>query len=161
MNDFGRCFELRVRSSTENLALIRDFVGNVARQGGLSESDLSLVELAVDEAGANVMEHAYGGDPTREVVVRVRLDADAITIEMLDTGRGFDPAAVEQKDLQKLVAEGARGGLGMRLMKRAMDEVQYRSVPGGRNELRMVKKLGKPPGPETTEEDRKSGGKGV
>ena len=55
-------FTLRVQSSTENLSLIREFVTKVGLQAGMSEMDISKIELAVDEACANVIEHAYGND---------------------------------------------------------------------------------------------------
>jgi anti-sigma regulatory factor (Ser/Thr protein kinase) len=141
MPDFERRFLLHVPSSTENLALIRDFVANIGKQAGLSDSELSMLELAVDEACANVIEHAYGMDSTKEVVVRARLDADQVEITVVDTGKGFDPSGVVQQDLKKLVEERRSGGLGMRMMKLVMDEVQYQIKPGERNELRMVKKL--------------------
>ncbi len=144
MADFERRFRLDVPSSTENLAMIRDFVGKIAKQAGLAESDVTMLELAVDEACANVIEHAYGADETKEVVVRVRLDNDCIEIQIVDTGKGFDPGSVEQSDLKKLVEERRSGGLGMRLMKLVMDEVEYQMKPGERNELRMIKRLKKP-----------------
>jgi anti-sigma regulatory factor (Ser/Thr protein kinase) len=143
MTDFERRFRLDVPSSTENLAMIRDFVGKIAKQAGLSESDVTMLELAVDEACANVIEHAYGADETKEVVVRARLDNDAIEIQVVDTGKGFDPGSVEQNDLKKLVEQRRSGGLGMRLMKLVMDEVEYQMKPGERNELRMIKRLKK------------------
>lgn len=143
MTNFERRFLLHVPSSTENLALIRDFVGNIGKQAGLAETELSMVELAVDEACANVIEHAYASDTTKEVIVRAKLDAESVTIEVVDTGKGFDPGVVEQKDLKRLVAERRSGGLGMRMMKLVMDEVEYNIKPGERNELRMVKKLKK------------------
>lgn len=144
MDNIERRFLLHVPSSTENLALIRDFVGKIGQQAGLAESELSLIEMAVDEACANVIEHAYGQDATQEVIVRARFDADAITIEVIDTGKGFEPNAIEQKDVRRLIAERRSGGLGMRMMKLVMDEVEYQMKPGERNELKMVKHLKKP-----------------
>lgn len=141
MANFERRFLLHVPSSTENLALIRDFVGNIGKQAGLAETELSMVELAVDEACANVIEHAYGLDQTKEVIVRARIDGDSIVIEVVDTGKGWDPASVEQKDIKKLAEERRSGGLGMRMMKLIMDEVEYKIKPGEHNELRMIKRL--------------------
>ena len=143
MADYERRFLLHVPSSTENLALIRDFVGNIGRQAGMAETELSMLELAVDEACANVIEHAYGLDKTQEVIMRVTLDVDCLKIQVIDTGKGFDPGQIEQKDVKKLIAERRSGGLGMRMMKLVMDEVQYQMKPGERNELTMIKKLKK------------------
>jgi len=67
MDSMERTFQLHVPSSTENLAMIRDFVGSIGTRAGMSPGDLVKLELAVDEACANVIEHAYGSDDTREV----------------------------------------------------------------------------------------------
>ena len=137
-------FQLHVPSSTENLAMIRDFVGSVGERAGFSEPERVKLELAVDEACANVIEHAYGSDCTREVTVKATLDPDAIELRVIDNGRGFDPSKVPQDDLDTLVKQHKTGGLGMRIIKSVMDEVQYEIVPGQKNELRMVKKRRKP-----------------
>jgi serine/threonine-protein kinase RsbW len=136
-------FAIRVPSSTKNLAMIREFIARVGEQSGLSAKALGEVELAVDEACTNVIEHAYGHDLTKEVVVRATFDEDEVRIEVIDTGRGFDPDAVEAKEVEELVEERRTGGLGLRLMKTLMDEVHYDFEPGKKNELRMVKKLAK------------------
>lgn len=143
MPQIERKFTLQVPSSTENLALIREFVSSVGMQAGLTEEEVAKIELAVDEGCANVIEHAYGHDLTKEVVVRAILDEDTLWIKVEDTGRGFDPNAVREEDLQHLVEQRKSGGLGMRLMKTLMDEVYYEIVPGKRNELHMMKRLRK------------------
>lgn len=140
-------FTLDVPSSTQNLALIRDFVSRIAAQAGLSDAEVSQLELAVDEACANVMEHAYGHDVSKQVMIRAILDEDALRINVIDTGQGFDPGEVQQEDLKDLIARRRTGGLGMRLIKTWMDEVHYDIEPGRKNELRMVKKLRRP-GPD-------------
>jgi serine/threonine-protein kinase RsbW len=143
MASMERKFTLNVPSSTGNLAMIRDFVNSVGAQAGMSATEVGQLELAVDEACANVIEHAYGHDSTKEVSVRATIDGDTMEIDVIDTGQGFDPAAVEQLELEKLISERMTGGLGMRLMKTLMDEVHYAIIPGEKNELRMIKRLKK------------------
>ena len=136
-------FTIRVQSSTENLSLIREFVTKVGEQAGMSEMDISKIELAVDEACANVIEHAYGNDKSQEVIVRANVDEEKITFQIVDTGIGFDPTQILQEDLEKLIEKRKSGGLGMRLIKTLMDEVQYEIIPGQKNELRMIKRIKK------------------
>ncbi len=144
MDLLERTFQLHVPSSTENLSMIRDFVGAIGERAGMSPGEQAKLELAVDEACTNVIEHAYGSDTTREVTVKARLDAEMIQIEIIDTGRGFDPAAIEEADLEQMIRKRQSGGLGLRLIRSLMDEVQYQIVPGEKNELRMVKRLKRP-----------------
>ncbi len=141
--DFERTFQLHVPSSTENLSMIRDFVGSIGERAGMTPDELLKLELAVDEACANVIEHAYGSDTTREVTVKATLDSEAVQIQIVDTGCGFDPTAIEDVDLEQLIRDRKSGGLGLQLIRKLMDEVQYQIVPGQKNELRMVKRLKK------------------
>jgi serine/threonine-protein kinase RsbW len=144
MEPIERKFLLQVPSSTENLALIREFVSSTASQAGFDSSEVAKLELAVDEACANVIEHAYGHDISKEVVVRVTLDEETLSIDIEDTGRGFDPDLIQPEELEQLISKRKTGGLGMRLMKTLMDEVHYEIEPGKKNALRMVKRLRKP-----------------
>lgn len=143
MSPIERKFTLQVPSSTENLALIREFVTTVGRQAQLEEAEIANLELAVDEACANVIEHAYGHDTTKEVIVRAKYDQEELQISVIDEGRGFDPNGVKQDSVEQLIHERKSGGLGIRLIKRLMDEVSYEIVPGQKNELHMTKKIRK------------------
>ncbi len=143
MESVERKFTLQVPSSTENLALIREFVGSAATQAGLDAKEIAKLELAVDEACANVIEHAYGHDVSKEVIVRATVGEDELNIDIEDTGHGFDPNSVNQEELEQLINKRKTGGLGMRLMKTLMDEVHYEIEPGKKNALHMMKRLKK------------------
>ena len=51
--------ELIVKSSTDNLSLIRDFTKTAAADSGFPEDTIGKIILAVDEACTNVIKHAY------------------------------------------------------------------------------------------------------
>lgn len=141
MGTLEQKFSLHVPSSTQNLALIREFVTSIGSQAGLGEDDVSKLELAVDEACTNVIEHAHHGDITKDVVVRATFDETTLRIEVVDSGAGFDPSRLPDTNLETLVHERRSGGLGFHVMQMLMDEVSYEIVPGQTNRLRMVKKL--------------------
>lgn len=134
-------FLLQVPSSTRNLGMVREFIGSVGGQAGLGESAIAKLQLAVDEACANVIEHAYGHDATKEVMIRVSFDDAEMRFEVIDTGAGFDPDQIPRKEVEQLIAERRKGGLGLRLIRTLMDEVYYEIEPGRKNQLRMVKRL--------------------
>lgn len=140
-------FTLGVGSRTSNLVLIREFVTHVGRAAGLDPADVDKLELAVDEACSNVIEHAYGFASDKQVIVRAVFDEEQLMIEIVDEGHGFDPSEKRENDLAQLVAERKTGGLGLRLINSLMDEVHYEVEPGKKNELRMVLKLKKPSSP--------------
>lgn len=140
MASYERTFCLQVPSSTENLALIREFVAAIGEQAGFSENETARLALAVDEACTNVIEHAYNNEATHEVTVRVTVDEDEIVFEVIDRGKGFDPTQAPLLPVEELIRQRKGGGLGLRLIRSIMDDVQYRIVPGEKNELKMVKK---------------------
>jgi serine/threonine-protein kinase RsbW len=143
MASLERTLTLTVPSATENLARIREFVVNVGSQAGLGEDDVAKLELAVDEACANVIEHAHAHDSNKEVTVRATFDAVTLRIEVVDEGEGFDPTVVPSTSVEQMVHDRRTGGLGLRVMKSLMDEVSYEIVPGERNRLRLLKRIQK------------------
>lgn len=143
MASIERTFSLHVPSSTENLSMIRDFVKSIGTQAGMDEMEVATLEMSVDEACANVIEHAYGLDATKEVSIRATVDENAVLIQVIDTGKGFDPAKIKQSKLEDLILKKRDGGLGMRVMKSFMDEVHYERIQGVKNELTMVRRLKK------------------
>jgi len=143
MKSLEQTFRLDVPSSSENLALIREFITTVGVQAGLADDGVARLEMAVDEACANVIEHAYGSDRTKELTVRATFDDTTLRIAIVDVGLGFDPSGVPSDDLAKLVAERRTGGLGLRIIRSLMDSVRYEIEPGRKNELRMEMRLTK------------------
>lgn len=142
MSDADGCFEATFRSDTANLSRIRAFVRDKAAGMGFSNEALDSIELAVDEACANVMEHAYPQQSSNVGLhLSIRTDLDAFTVVIADKGSTFDPMAVPPPNLDQHLAEFRVGGLGIFLMRSLMDHVDYHIQPGFKNEVRMVKYL--------------------
>ena len=134
--------ELVIPNNTRYLATVREAVSDAVQESAFPDKDMHRIILAVDEAVANIMEHAYENrEDEGELTIRMMVDADASKFEVVihDSGREFDPSEIETPDITKHVAAGRRKGLGIFLMRQIMDEVKYTFVQGFRNELRMVK----------------------
>lgn len=130
-------FHLQIASRTDNLGVIRLFIGDIARKAGFNEDTISDIELAVDEACTNVIKHAYHYDANQQIDIAVELNDRQMAIVISDHGSGFDPDSIENPDQR--IRKHARGGLGIALMKKIMDEVSFSIQPGIRNEVRMIK----------------------
>lgn len=130
-----------IESRTDNLLEVRDFVLNAARQFGFEEEEASKIVLAVDEACTNVIKHAYQYAPDREIEIVIRPDKDRLQITVIDDGRAFNPSTTKLPDLKQHLSHYRRGGLGIYLMRTLMDKVEYKYVPGKRNEVRLTKYL--------------------
>ena len=133
--------ELVVKSRTENLSRIRDFISQKASEAGISNSDVENIMLAVDEACTNIIKHAYDSYPDGEIIIKVEHNSNKLLITIVDYGNSFDPLIVPDPDLQKYYNDGRVGGLGMYLMKSLMDDVKYKTVPGKYNEVLLSKRI--------------------
>lgn len=124
---------------------VRAFVESNAEIYGLDSSQIYAVELAVDEAFTNIIEHAYGGECAEEIECTCQITQNGLVIMMKDCGRTFDPAAVPEPNLEADLEDRQVGGLGLFFIRRLMDEVQFSVQPSGFdnrdcNVIRMVKR---------------------
>ena len=119
---------------------IRQFVTGIASESGMSEEDLDNIELAVDEACANVIEHGYApDDPDKNITIRMEIDTSKLVLTIIDQGKQFDPRSRKNPDIKTLVNMKRDGGLGISLIKRVMDVIDYRTTSEGQNELILTK----------------------
>ena len=133
--------KLEIKSRTENLAEIREFINSAALEAGLSKEAIDNIILAVDEACTNIIKHAYKYFPDGKIVLNLKIDGKTFTIEIIDYGKSFDPGLVPNLDLLKYYDEKRVGGLGMYLMKALMDDVRYTTVPGKFNQVSLSKNI--------------------
>jgi serine/threonine-protein kinase RsbW len=129
--------QLTVKSRTENLAEIRDFVRSTALDVGFSNETVENIVLAVDEACTNIIKHAYKFYPDGEILIKLKRSGGKFNIEIIDYGSSFEPEKVPVPDIQKFYQQHKVGGLGIYLMKTLMDDVKYVSVPGKYNTVRL------------------------
>lgn len=107
---------------------------------GMSESEETA--LAVEEAMTNVIEHAYHGQEDRKMHVIFELKGEKFVVRIQHDGDQIAPANVSESDFSQFYKQNKKGGLGVLIMKRCMDEVTYKSGPR-QNECCMVKYLKK------------------
>jgi serine/threonine-protein kinase RsbW len=131
----------RILSRTDNLREVREFVGEEARTFGFTEEDVANIILAVDEACTNIIKHAYQYATDKVIEVSLHPVKQKFEIRIYDNGRPFDPSTIRQPDLKEHIGHRKRGGLGVYLMKKLMDKVEYNFHRGKRNEVRLTKYL--------------------
>jgi anti-sigma regulatory factor (Ser/Thr protein kinase) len=133
---------MRVKAILPNVPRVTACIAKVLKSEGLDEHALYQVQLAVDEACANVVDHAYVGLEAGEMEVSCyRYDDAFLIVRVRDWGQGFDPAQVDEPDVYAPLEERSLGGLGLFLVRKVMDWVQLTFDPVAGNELLMVKRL--------------------
>ncbi len=121
----------RFKTRFEELEQIREFVGQAARAAGFGEKAVYSVQLAADEAASNIIEHAYEGKPNATFELSCEFRDGQLVMTFTDQGKSFDFDRVEVPDLKADLSERKIGGLGIYLMHKLMDQVEYRITDSG------------------------------
>ncbi len=132
--------ELKIPSDPRWLTVVRLAVSGVASRLGASYEDVDDIKVAVSEACTNAIDHAFSGEECGQGTISIRCHPGdgRLRIDVEDQGCGFDPAkanTVDDADPEK------RGGLGLFLIQKLMDETEVVSRPGGGTRVTMVKRF--------------------
>lgn len=125
----------KIRAGLEHLEEVRSFVSEYALERHFAAARVSEIELALEEAFANICNHAYPGEPGDIEVNCFTEDGDMV-IEIIDSGVCFDMTKAEDPDITADLSEREPGGLGIFLIKELIDKVHYRRE-GDKNILRL------------------------
>ena len=130
--------------SRENLKGIRDFVNNVLKNHPLSETEINQIVLAVDEICSNMVIHSHNCNENDAIELNIRNLKDGIVFEIIDRSEQlFDLSTYKEPSIADIVKQGRKGGVGLMLVKRIMDDVEIRSE-NSHNVWRLYKKLPNP-----------------
>jgi len=91
--------ELRVEAALENLRTISYFIHSIGQRLQLTEETLFYIDLAVEEAAANIVHHAYPPGKAGEMLLRAETLDDVVHVTLTDWGMPLDPAAVKPFDI--------------------------------------------------------------
>ena len=134
--------EICVLSQTTNLAQVAEFVISEAQEAGLDETQVFEIQMAVDEACSNSMEHAYEGVPNGNLRVCCSLLEDEFVVRITDYGKPFDPTDFPAPDTKQPLEDRQIGGLGIFLMRQLVDQLEYATEPEtGGNQITLHKRL--------------------
>jgi serine/threonine-protein kinase RsbW len=138
--------EIRCPSDSRMLSLIRRIVVDVAEEMGFGDEDCIKIEIAVDEACANIVEHAYGPpmEPEarkRGVRIVIGQGDGSLRITVVDFGLGAAATHVGVSSLEEYLQGEQPRGLGLYVMDQLMDEVRFRFPPQLGTEVTLVKNL--------------------
>jgi serine/threonine-protein kinase RsbW len=128
---------LTLDARPENLALTRLALAGVAANAGAPRDVVADLKLAVTEACTNVIQHAYGDDGSvGSIVVRYRGEPGVVSIQVEDSGSGFEPGGVPETTERN----GAGNGMGLMIIRVLTDELEI-SDTGSGTRLTLVKRF--------------------
>ncbi len=123
-----------------SLSKISAFVTQTARKAGLGEAAVYAVELAVDEAATNIIEHAYQGEGRGEICCILEIIPEGLQVTLQDWGIPFNPLDVPEPTINVPLEQVQSSGLGLFFMRKLMDEVRFEFTEENGNTVTMIKK---------------------
>jgi len=132
-------YQYNIGCSLNNLKGIREFIRTSLRDEHVPEIELSAIVLALDEMCSNLMIHAHHCNPEHMLELHIEIpNQGKFIFEIVDDGSVFDINQFHEPELDNLVHQKRKGGLGIRLVKAIMDDVEYLKR-GSKNVCRLTK----------------------
>lgn len=132
---------LTISCSRSVLRTVRSFTREVLDSIGISEVDINMLVLAVDEICSNLIIHAHNCDANKAITITILHEGHELIFEIQDQGSYFDFTQYVEPTLEELVDTRRRGGMGLMLVSRIMDRIHYFRDQQGHNVCRLVKNL--------------------
>ena len=125
---------LKIPSDPKYVSSVRALIGDLAQKNGFDKTKNNDLQLAINEALANIIEHAYGGQRNKVIFIYFIVTFRNIEVIIKDFGKKVNLNEIKSRPL----SEYRDGGLGVFLINNMVDEVVYTSQGGG-TELKLVK----------------------
>ena len=133
--------ELTVEAVRKNTYKVLAFVDEELETAECPMLTQTAIDIAIEEIFVNIANYAYGEDAGSAVIqVTMYEDPPSVEITFIDTGKQYDPLARPDPDVTLPSSKRKKGGLGIFMVKKSMDDVNY-EYKDGKNILTIKKKL--------------------
>lgn len=133
-------YSFNIPYSKNKLRLMRKFVTDVLHEHHVSDIETNMMVLAVDEVCANIIIHGQPSEHEDYVKISIDITKSGIWFEIIDKGAAFDILKYHEPILGDLIKSKQKGGVGIMLVKKIMDEIEFKSSTN-QNTLRLFKKV--------------------
>ena len=119
---------------------MRKYVTEVLIDHHVSEIETNMIVLAVDEVCANIIIHGHEGRNKQKVSLSIDFNDKGVSFEIIDYGHAFDIVNYKAPVIDDLIKNQYKGGIGIVLVKKIMDEIHFSST-SDQNKLKLFKKV--------------------
>lgn len=131
--------DIVLRNDAAELVRLEEELGAFGREEGIGADDLHDMRLALEEAVVNVIRHGYRDAGEHAIRVRMEREGGSLRFEIRDDGVPFNPLDAAPPDTSVPHSERGTGGMGIPLLRHAVDTLEYRRE-GETNVLLMSKR---------------------
>ena len=133
---------LTLPNDINTIPQLSEFIDMNCEELGVDMVDTMNINLALEEAVVNVMSYAYPEGTEGTVDIELTTDRKDMVFTITDSGTPFDPTQKEEVDTTLSAEERPIGGLGIHLVRKLMDSINYQYIDN-KNVLTLKKKLNK------------------
>jgi serine/threonine-protein kinase RsbW len=123
-----------------SLETIAEYIAQASQEAGFDSKDTYAIQLAVDEACSNIIEHGYGEKKGGKICCGYQVLEDGLKITLQDWGEPFNPDEIPTPNFDVDLCDLKSRGAGLYFMKKLMDEVHFDFSSGDGNILTMIKR---------------------
>jgi len=129
-----------ITNNVDELPILAGRIEELAEKWELSIPLTMNLNLVLEEAVSNVIFYAFKDKEKHEINISISLEENNLTIEISDEGIPFDPTLRNKPDLSLPAEERPIGGLGIFLITKIMDSVNYKRL-NNKNILTLIKNI--------------------
>lgn len=133
--------EITLDATFDSVDTLMDFINTELKKVNCPQKAQLQIDIAVDELFSNIANYAYD-KTTGKATIRFEYEKDvpAVVIYFIDSGMQYNPLEKEDPDISKGIKERGEGGLGIFMVKKSMDSMEY-EYKDGKNILKIKKNI--------------------
>ena len=121
---------LILTNSVSEIQRLLEAVAEFGKANQLSDHIIYELKLALEEVVSNIINYGFEDEAEHQIEVQMSIEEESLSFEVTDDGRPFNPLKNTGADIEKPFEEWEIGGLGIHLIRRLMDELEYKSAKG-------------------------------
>ncbi|MEG2339889.1 MAG: ATP-binding protein [Odoribacter sp.] len=128
-----------IKNEISEISALTDFVEQIGEELELKSSLVMSLNLVLEEAVSNIILYAFPQKMGELITIMAEKTDNMLIFIITDKGVEFDPTEVLEADITLSAEERPIGGLGIYLIKKIMNEVEYQRIDG--NNIFTLKKI--------------------
>lgn len=122
--------QLIIKNEIAEITKLTAFVEEIGEELSLPAALVMNLNLVLEEAVSNIILYAYPKKFEQNISIEAVKQKDSLIFVITDTGVAFDPTKVDEANITLSAEERPIGGLGIFLIKKIMNEVEYQRIDG-------------------------------
>lgn len=140
MTSDGHVLEIAIANELEEIVAAAEKIDAFCEEREISPEIAYAVNLSIDEILTNTISYGYEDDEPRRIEIALRLENDSLLVAIVDDSAPFDLSETPEADVEATLEDRDVGGLGLFLVHRMIDKVEYERVEG-RNIVTLTKSM--------------------